>query len=229
MLKSNDIVLRGNEQKIKYTKIRFDPIPPGTSGGCSRTIHSLAFCFEGRFMFLLFVLLVSFHRVKRFPSLFWHWLPFHRRLFLGGACFRYLLGDKRIQVVGPAGMFRVTFDRQRWYCTQKRLLRFLLQRRFFWDRFALRDLVEECSCRSGVFFLFGKGNCFEELSWSSRWFTDSAEIVILLKVAEGSSICLQIVVTIALSTIGLNHRLKQVSSEDDLVCYCYLHTLRVNL
>lgn len=56
MLKSNDIVLRGNEQKIKYTKIRFDPIPPGTSGGCSRTIHSLAFCFEGRFMFLLFVL-----------------------------------------------------------------------------------------------------------------------------------------------------------------------------
>lgn len=134
----------------------------GTSGaaGALSTIHSLAFCFEGRFVMFVFCL-VPFPGETHFPSFFfWHWLPFHRTV-MGCAyalvsCFRR---DKRIhrgsgwdipgdRTEPPAMVLHSKKILRERYCNDG----------FFWDRFRWGSAIDRgCHDRS-VCILLGKGN-----------------------------------------------------------------------
>lgn len=121
-----------NTQNFRSDPSRVPPVHPAIRAG-DRQYTAWLFALKGVFYVFFYVVLFRFASGGTLCITFWHWLCVSPVWFFLEMCVFF----RRFREYDPVWQGQSDDDRQRWYCTQKRLLRvWLLQRRFFWDRFA---------------------------------------------------------------------------------------------
>lgn len=179
----------------------------GTSGAASggRQYTAWLFALKGDFMFLAF-LFSPILSGETLSIIFWHWLPFHRVLNGVHVLVSSFFRDKRIHGVRSEHS-RMTRQSPAMVLHSKKVLRAILQRWFFWDRFRWQRLSEGDVSTEAVYSFKGKEIMFRrKITGQVGDSLPSAEIVL-----QRSALSVwKIVVTIAFFDYRLNHRLKQV-------------------